>query len=137
MPTYDFICENPGCENFHRRIWRYLRSYRSPDPNCSCGASLLRLPAAPAVVFTGPLTAKYNDPKKEGAHEEGHWAWRVNSTTRPDGKPEPVFIDTFEKQRKFCKEEGLINPADVPRHREISDDGKSLKTSSGYPGQWI
>jgi len=137
MPTYDFTCFNRNCENYGRKTWKFLHSYRSPDPVCRCGRRLKRLPAAPAIVFTGPLTAKYNDPKKEGSHEEGHWAWRVRSTTRPDGKPEPVFIDTFEKQRKFCKEEGLINPAEMPRHLEISEDGRSFKSTSGYPGQWI
>jgi hypothetical protein len=83
------------------------------------------------VVFTGPITARYNDRTKENAHEEGHWAYRKNTLS---GKPEPCFIDTFEAQREFVKSEGLANPKEFGNNFEVGDDGKTVKNSCGMPG---
>jgi hypothetical protein len=85
-------------------------------------------------VWTGEITTKYNDKNADGYHQEGHWAYRVRSSM--SGEPEPVWIDTFQKQKEFCKQEGLVNPKDLPTHADVSDDGKRLR-SRGMPGAWI
>lgn len=91
-----------------------------------------------AVVFTGALSAsKYNQDVKGGLpeqrHMDGHWAWRRRSSK--SGQPEPVWIDNFATQAQFCKEEGLVNPRDLPSNLEAGADGKSISTR-GMPGCW-
>jgi len=138
MPLYEYVCKNPGCPRSTVRTERYLPTMSSPDPPCvGCGGDTVKVPSIPNIVFVGAITARYNDPKKEGAHKEGYWASRVKSTTRDDGKPEPVFIETFQDQAKFCKSEGLINPKETPAGLEIREDGRGYKSTRGNPGQWI
>lgn len=130
MPIYENWC--PACS-----VRREFFSHRvtEENPPCeSCGGTTGRIISSFQIIWTGPLTAKYNDPKLEGAEREGHWAWRRRSSL--SGNPEPVYIDSFQKQTEFCKEEGLINPKDLPRNLEVSADGKSA-SSRGLPGQWV
>ena len=138
MPLYDLMCDNDQCQQRHQVVERYLRHPDSENPECElCHHPMIRLPSRVNIVFTGQFSARYNDKKRENAHAEGHWAMRVKSTTRPDKKPEPVWIDNFQTQKEFCKAEGLVNPKDLPASVRISKDGRSFESSSGMPGQWV
>jgi len=88
-----------------------------------------------ATPFCGAITARYNDPKRENPHQEGHWAWKRKSA-KNWLHPERVWISTWQEQREHCAQEGLYNPTDIPVHAEISADGKKLK-SQGLPGSWV
>lgn len=79
--------------------------------------------------FMGLITARYNDPKREGAHMEGHWAYRRNTVS---GYTEPVFLDTFQKRREFMKSEGLVGCEDVAD--SLPDANGHRTTSVGMPG---
>ena len=136
MPIYEGTCVNTTCEaRGCIREW-YVKSsqvgMKKPCPSCS--AALKRTPSRFGIVWTGELTTKYNDKGSENYHQEGHWAYKVRSST--SGEPEPVWIDTFQKQKEFCKQEGLVNPKDLPTHADVSADGKKLR-SRGMPGAWI
>jgi len=89
------------------------------------------------VVFTGPITARYNDKKLEGSHKEGFTAWRVHSAKDPRC-PEPVHITSFSDRKQFMKDEGL---EEVPSNATISgvgEDGQGVKVSTvGEPGCWV
>ena len=135
MPIYCTRCTDESCPASETVEERYYGHVTLDDPPCSiCGAPRRRIPAQFRVIWTGPITTRYNDKRAEGADQEGHWAWRVRSAK---GKaPEPVRIETFDDQRRFCKEEGLVNPKDIPTNAQISSDGKKL-SSRGMPGQWV
>jgi hypothetical protein len=45
------------------------------------------------------------------------------------GKPEPVYIDTWQAQRDYCHNEGLALPSDTSSGF-ISSDGKTFKPGS-------
>ena len=135
MPLYESSCQNPGCEGYGRRVeWFSHVMTLSERPCPICGQTMTRLPSRFSVVWTGAIVTKYNDRSLEGGYKEGHWAWRVRSSR--SGHPEPVWIDTFQKQAEFCKEEKLINPKELPTNAQVSSDGMKLE-SSGMPGQWI
>lgn len=85
-----------------------------------------------AVVFTGIISARYNDRGIPGEHQEGHWAFRKKSSR--DGNPEPVFINDWQGQREFCRAEGLALPKEFGRNFEVSEDGRTVKNSVGMPG---
>lgn len=130
MPVYDF-----ECRSCHVRSESYLPKWDAPDPACErCGAAQERLFSRFGVVFTGVITAsKYKDPKREDAHTDGVWCYRRRSSL--SGQPEPVYLETHQELREFCKAEGLYDPSEVPRNMEIGADGKTL-SSTGMPGQW-
>lgn len=128
--TYEFRCEKCGAEQE-----RYVPRFASPNPPCedaACDGETVKLVSGFAIIFTGPLTARYNDRNLEGAHSEGHWATRLRTVS---GEPEPVWIDSWQAQREFCKSEGLVNPKDLPSNAEASSDRKL--SGSGMKGQWI
>jgi len=135
MPMYEGYCPacDPECRNPEEH---YYPLSTSPEAPCSaCGGERRRLVSQFAVVFTGVIsTSKYGDPRLEryNTKVDGHQAWRRRSSL--SGKPEPVWIETFEDQKRFCREEGLTNPKDVGP-MEIGDDGKSYSTR-GMPGCW-
>lgn len=125
MPIFEHGCTVCGQVSEH-----YLPLSWSGDPPCDiCGGVTKRLVSRFAVVFTGKISGtKYNDPKIEGYHRDGHWAFNR------DGSPE--FIDNFQQQREFSKRNKFLNPTELPKNAEVSDDGKSLSTR-GMSGQWI
>jgi len=128
MPIYEYECQQCGAA-----MERYVPRFSSPNPDC-CGVSMERVPSAFRVVWTGAITgSKYSDQKKENAHLDGHWAWKKKTAS---GNPEAVFIDTWQKQKEFCKSEGLVNPSEMPANPEFGSDGKSM-SSRGMPGSWI
>jgi putative FmdB family regulatory protein len=129
VPLYELQCA--ACQAVEER---YLRHWDDPTPDCPiCLGPRVRLASNFGVVFSGPLTRKYMDPKKEGAYEEGFWAYRKRSSI--SGELEPVFLDTWDKLREFNKAEGLSAPGDAPTNATISSDGKRI-LSNGMPGQW-
>jgi len=116
MPIWEADCVNAECG--------YKAEYYSPggrqeERSCPrCGSPMKRKDVhAFAVVRTGPVGGKYAGKHKESYYESGHIAWRVRSSR--SGKPEPIWIDTWEKQKQFCKEEGLYNPWEVPSCPEV------------------
>jgi hypothetical protein len=78
--------------------------------------------------FCGAITARYLERNLEGgnAQDGGHWAWKKKTIS---GKPEPVYIETFQEQASYCREEGLANPTDTGPAM-ISPDGKSLTAAT-------
>lgn len=111
----------------------YASNRDLPNPLCkSCNTPLERQVSRFATAFSGDITARYNDKRLEGAHADGHWAWEKNT---PDGKPRQRFIKTFQDQREYCKQEGLVNPNELG-DGQMSADGRKLETA-GMKGQWI
>lgn len=127
MPLYEYLCGSCGAA-----FEAYLPKWDNSDPACQCGAAPERLMSRFGVVFSGSLH-KYMDPKKEGAHMEGFWAYKKLSSI--SGQPEPVFLDTMESLKAFNKAEGLAAPGDAPTNATISADGKRIQ-GAGMPGQW-
>lgn len=134
MPIRESECRDEKCRRFGLRTEWFAKTQQSEDPGCpSCGGPRTPLMSTFAVVFTGPITVRYNDKSKEGAHKEGHWAF---PRRREDGTVPPAeFISTFEEQRAFCKRNGFARPDEMPTNAEISDDGKRLVR--GMPGQEV
>lgn len=110
-----------------------VRHFDAPDPDCeTCGAKRKRAISTFGIVRTGILSRKYNDRKLEGSTMEGHW---VKATDPATGKrTKDVFIETFQQQKEFCKQEGYHNPWDLGP-AEAGADGKSISTR-GLPGSW-
>ena len=116
MPIFESGCEE--CE----LITEWMGHFDADEPFCpECGKQMRRLPSKFRVVWTGPLSSKYNDSKLPGAHLEGHWAYKLRNTR--DGKPEKVWIDTWQKRKEYMKSEGLVGIEDTGRI-EPRDTGK-------------
>ena len=136
MAIKEAVCRNPDCPTVGLRQEHFYHvSETNPKPCDSCGG-----PTEPVefsrsnVIFSGAITARYNDRSATNPHQEGHWAWRKKTL---NGKPEPVFIDSWSAQKDFCKAEGLTNPKDMPRNYEVGEDGKTLLNTRGMPGTEI
>ena len=127
MRQRDLICKNPACPAYEP-----VASMTADEQlHCECGA-VLELAVFPiSVVFTGVLTARYNDPHLENAHRDGHVAWERDPVTK---KPRPVRIDTWDAQRSYCKRNGLANPKDFGHNFDVAEDGRTVKSSMGMPG---
>ena len=111
-----------------------MRRWDMPPPDCPvCLGPRTELASRFGVIFTGPITARYNDPKRENAHMDGFWAYRKRTSL--SGQPEPVFLSTFDEMRAFNKAEGLASPGEVPTNSTITADGRRI-VSDGMPGQW-
>ena len=132
MPLYLHACKSPQCSAVGVAIEHFFFRSDPPAPACEyCGGPTERRIGLPNVLWTRPLSS-YNDPTKENAHEEGHWAWRTHTVS---GNPEPEYITTFAQQKAFAKAEGLRLPGEVNPNARISADGKKWETS-GVKGQW-
>ncbi len=132
MPIYESYCRGCG----HIQEWYSKRfSEITENPDCDkCGQTMIRIASSFSVVFTGAITTKYNDPTAENYHKEGHWAYRIRSSK--SGNPEPVWIETFQQQKEFCKEEGLVNPKELPNMDAHPDGRITTTTGAGMPGCW-
>lgn len=134
MPIFEKACVNPGCAAYRHVVEYYSHRATEQDPPCSvCSSDCKRILSRFRVVFTGAFGTKYNDTKKEGSWQEGHWVWRRKTKS---GNPEPEYLTGFEQQRQYCRDEGLVNPKDVPAYSEIDSEGKKV-SSAGMPGTWI
>ena len=87
--------------------------------------------ARPRIL--GPITARYNDKKIGGHHVEGHFAVQKKTL---DGKERTVWIDSWEKQKQFCKEEGLVLPSDLPTTPTLRAGNNKEWSTMGMPGAW-
>lgn len=135
MPIREFACETDGCPEQGIVRENYFRT-SDPDPTCEACGTVKRLQISRfGIVWTGPLTTRYNDPKLEYAHREGNWMYTRQT---PDGKPKAVFIDSVQKSKEFAKQEGLVSPfsLNAPGNMEISSDGKTA-TTQGMPNCWV
>lgn len=114
MPVYEYRCVTPGCPEEGKVKERFSPRYEDADPPCAvCGSRTERLISLAHPVFTGTISGKYlRRHDNEEAQMGGHWAWRRRSSRT--GKPEKVWIETWQQQAKFCKEEGLYNPRELP-----------------------
>lgn len=136
MPLYENGCTNQECAEFGKIEEHFFPRFESPNPICSCGKEKPRYISGFAVIWSRSLGA-YGDKTKENFHRdmEGHWMIRKNKEKLGEGQPERVFIDSIQAQRKFCKEEGLVDPSDCgPVH--VHSDGKGM-TCNGLRGQWV
>jgi hypothetical protein len=133
------ICSNTGCDHYARNLKQehfYHVSDKEPKPCDYCGGDTRFVEfSAFNVVFTGTITARYNDRSIENWHVEGHWAYRTKST--PDGKPKGEYITTFQQQKEFCRAEGLALPQELPRNFHVAEDGKTVLNTCGMPGTEI
>ena len=128
MPIYEFVCQN--CADVIEKICHF----EDAAPACErCGLQRKRAVSAFGIVNTGLLTTKYNDSRLEGAHQEGHWAKATDPKTGK--RTVPVFIETFQQQREYCKQEGFYDPGEVGQVEMIGNDGKSM-SNRGLPGAW-
>jgi hypothetical protein len=137
MPVFEFHCTLPICEEYHRRFERLLRRADDDNPKCEeCLTPTQRLISNFNAPFTGTLD-RFDDPSKETHNPApgGHWAFRRNSTRNADGTPEPVRIDTVQKQREYCRAEGLIDPGDLNPSIQGNESGM-VESTQGLPGSW-
>jgi predicted nucleic acid-binding Zn ribbon protein len=126
MPTYDGYCPTDGCCNNVRKVEFLVRRWDSPNPNCpECGAEVVRLVAAPAVVWAKDL-GQYN-----GQNEEGHYAYHRDGNT-----VEKHFIRTRQDQKEFCKRYGYADPNELPS-APIADEWGRERNTVGEKGSWI
>lgn len=134
MPIYESYCQR--CQRTQEWYAKHFVEI-TENPFCDqCGDPMLRGASRFGVVFSGPITKKYNDNMKaDSYHQEGHWAYRIKSSK--DGNPEPVYIETFQQQKEFCRAEGLVNPKDLP-NMEADSEGKFRSNAGvGMPGTWV
>jgi len=130
MPIIEYHCA--GCNEVQEQ---FLHAVPDEAPACvACNGPRIRLASRFGIIFTGPLTARYNDPKRENAHQEGFWAYRKRSSV--SGQEERIRIETHQELRDFCDAEGLVHPSELPRNATISADGRTI-SSKGMPGQWM
>lgn len=125
MPLFESACPEKDCLLFEKTFEWLSKTTDVNDPSCECcGAQTIRQISRFGVIWTGPITAKYLDKSLEGGNAEsgGHWAYKKNTLS---GKPEPVYISTFQEQREYCKAEGLTPPQDTD-HGMIQGDGRTV-----------
>jgi predicted nucleic acid-binding Zn ribbon protein len=129
MPIYEYSCQNEICEVGGQTFERFVSRFDTPDPECCfCGRKTERQPSRFAMPFSGEISARYLDKSLEGGHNKSgaHWAWKKNTIS---GKAEPVYIDSFQKQREYAKSEGLALPSDTTPGF-ISSDGRTLNRAT-------
>jgi hypothetical protein len=135
MPLFESACPSRDCPDYAQPVEHYYPYSHSTTLPCEkCGGPTVKLVSQFHVVFTGPITAKYNDKHLDGAHREGHWGFNKDPVT---GKSTPAFIETFQQQKDFCKRNKLVNPKDAPTNFEVSADGTTIQNTRGLPGSWI
>lgn len=132
MPIYESYCRE--CTRIKEWYSGHFADIHE-NPFCECGEPMIRVASRFGVIFTGAITTKYNDRSAENYHQEGHWAYRVKSSKT--GHPEPVWIESFQQQKEFCKQEGLVNPSELPK-MEADSEGKFRSNAGvGMPGTWV
>ena len=133
MPLRDEICHNPRCP------WNGVveeRFYHSqalgPRPCEHCQGEMERIPSRFGVVWTGPIDQRYRDKTKDGYYEPaGMTQWTRNT---PDGKPQPVRLETWQDVKQYARENGCTDPRDVGNNVSVGEDGKTLNAGMGQPG---
>jgi hypothetical protein len=129
LPLYESICEVVNCPERGKVFEWYASRSDAPERPCSyCAQPTVRQFSRFNSPFCGAITARYLDRGLEGgnAPDGGHWAWKKKTLS---GKPEPVYIESFQDQKTFCREEGLALPSDSGPGF-ISADGKSITSAT-------
>jgi hypothetical protein len=129
MRIRDFVCRTAGCpESQAVATW-------DPEPDApicrGCMEPMRSRIYAPSVVFTGAITARYNNQTAENPHQDGHIAWERDPVTR---KCHPVEIKTFDDQRAYCARNHLANPKEFGNNYSVAADGRKVENSVGMPG---
>lgn len=128
MPIYEFVCGT--CQDVVEKI----QHFDDPAPECTgCGQPRRMAVSGFGIVGTGVLSKKYNDPKKDYYHQEGHWAKDIDPKTGK--RTVPIFIDTFQKQREYCKRNNFYDPGEVGQVEMVGNNGKDM-SCRGLPGSW-
>lgn len=133
MPLFESTCFTIGCSLRDVPVEHYYKNSTEPMQPCeSCGCGTLKVEFSRfGIVFTGVITAKYNDREKDGAHRDGHWGFDKG----PDGKTTtPCRIETWQDQKDYCKRNGLMNPKDMGRNYNVAKDGRTVESPMGLPG---
>lgn len=128
MPIKEHACATADCADYGKVSERFFHT-STPDPVCDyCGKPMAQMISHFQVVFTGPITARYNDRKLENAHREGTWIEEKNAP----GGPKWTYVDDWQTRKRILKQEGLVEGGVA----EVSSDGKHI-SSAGLPGAWI
>jgi hypothetical protein len=140
MPVYEYQCRNEKCPDcgWVEESFRHVSDAQKPRVCELCGTEKVKLVSACNQIWDKPI-GQYGDPTKEYYHKQldGHWVQRRKSSHRADGKPEWEFIRTVQQQKKYCREEGLEVPSDLPSEVTVSGH-KGLNTNSqGNRGSWV
>lgn len=137
MPLFEHCCAAESCDLYCIPIEHFFHDRNADNPQCEeCGGKTERLVSRFNAPWTGDL-GRFNNPEA-GQHNTtpyGHIAYKTRSTHMIDGSPEPVHIDSIQKQREYCKQEGLTNPSDVNPNLGSSADGKI--SASRPKGSWV
>jgi hypothetical protein len=135
MPIYEYTCHDAACSERGVMKDHYQKRSDSPAPACPQCANEMKREAISQfqVCWARPLSF-YDSKTAQNRGMDSHVAYRIHSSK--SGKPEPVVIDSIQKQRDFCREEGLRNPSDLNPHAEINENGTKLQTA-GTKGQWV
>ena len=133
MPLLEGICEDRRCAAYRYKQEHFYHHWDAEPLNpCSiCGGPTVRVMSAFNVVFSGVISARYNDRKLENAHQEGHTVYERDPQTK---KVTPTFVDTWQKQKEVCARNGWANPKDQPKNFEVESDGRTIKSPMGLPG---
>ena len=133
MPLLEGICEDRRCAAYRYKQEHFYHHWDAEPLNpCSiCGGPTVRVMSAFNVVFSGVISARYNDRKLENAHKDGHTVYERDPITR---KVTPLHITTFQQQADYCKRNGLLNPKEIGKNYEVESDGKTIKSPMGLPG---
>jgi len=100
------------------------------NPCEACGGETRKMASVFRVVFTGNISARYNNPKLEGAHQEGLW---MTEKKTADGKERQTFVTDWSQRRRIMKQEGLEEYSGTA---EVDSTGKMVGTR-GMSGQWV
>ncbi len=128
MPMRERVCQKSGCPDYGVVTERYYRSSDPEEPCAGCGGVTAMVISAPAVIFAGKMTARYNDKSLEYANREGEWMHEKNAP----GGPKWTYVEDWSERKRIMKQEGLEEMG----RAEISSDGRSVSTR-GMPGTWI
>lgn len=105
------------------------------DPACpTCGGPTSRQYHPVAAIWSKSLSS-YGDRSKETFAKDdkagGHWTFEKSSAEAVEkGRPIPVFLDSPQKQREYCKREGLVNPKDLPSNLTVAANGTSYEKNN-------
>jgi len=105
MPIFEIVCRE--CNTVVEKIQRA----DAPVENCeACGNPRYKAISSFGIVNTG-LISRYNDKTKDYANLPG--TWQMETDPKTGKRNVPVWIETLQEQREFCKRENLHNPGDL------------------------
>lgn len=137
MPIFESCCTVESCDLYCVPVEHYYHNRNAKDEPCEkCGGENQRLPSKFRVIWSGDLD-RFNDPNCANTNQiqGGHIGYRVRSTENADGSPMPVRITNNFQQREFCRQEGLVHPAESNPNLETRADG--MVSSSRPKGAWV